>query len=166
MSLFQYPAVFATISQDWLKVAWLKVSPSVPAVESRVNQMEHTWHDPHQWFDPVDPSMQPAFSSGALPSELAPDNEPFSFDLYNDQSSYWRVGEWEKDDIWVGDDDVESDVDPEYASKMLADLYLDKYHTGNMYATDICQMSWWAMNGGMTGAVTKLAKQPGLHTSR
>ena len=104
--------------------------------------MEQTWHDPHQWIDPVNPSIEPAFSGGALPSGVAPDNELLSFDLYHDQSDYWRVGDSGQDDIWVPGD-VDSDVDPEYASNMLADMFLDRYHTGKMYATDICQMSWW-----------------------
>lgn len=102
----------------------------------------------HVW---VDPTATP------IPTSLPIQQEWIGHDLEPDC--------WDGDQ-WVGDPgQADDNTDRDAASKQLADMLLDKYHSGRWFATDICQLCWYAKQGGMTGAVADLAKRPGLHTS-
>ena len=78
--------------------------------------------------------------------------------LEADQDAYWQ------DEQFVGEPIDEDCLSPDAASKILADLYIDKLNSGKLYATDVCKFCYWAVQGGMGGAVVELARRPGLHS--
>ena len=133
---------------------------------SRSSGSHDTWVDPsfvdgalpmEEW---VEPSMEWQGGLGLPVSDdgIAHEASVFDFDSFHD---CWDGDEWVGEE--VGDDDQ---ITPEEASRILADILIDNYNRGDLFATDLCKYCYWMMRGGMVGAVTHLAKKPGLHSSR
>ena len=123
-----------------------------------------------EWVDPllpsewVDPTSVHDFS-GDVPLPAFDGNSCWEDDtmdfpgwLDSDAAALWDGEEW------IGDPDI-PDCTPLEASKQLADIWIQNYHSGKMRATEICRQAYWASKGGMPGAVTELAKRSGFPSS-
>ena len=125
----------------------------------------NTWRDQNdstEWIDPgtgADPLVPDTSDDGLLVPATVDVQPTFSMDFDLDTQSSW------KDNEWVGAPIDEAVVSKEEASKMVADIFIEKYYAGAMFATDICKISWWLKKAGIEGGVADLAKPPGLHTS-
>ena len=117
-----------------------------------------TWVDPTGLDNPV--WVAPASVSDRLPSDPSADvwmDPTVSFDQ---DGSYWDGDEW------LGEAPGDPKLSKEYASRDLAELFLEKYHSGKWPATDICKIAYLVTEGGMIGPATAFAKRPGLHSSK
>ena len=114
---------------------------------------------PEVWFDCNPPPTRAEFEFvlGTYPAIDEPTGCSWG---ETDESAYWNdSGEWTGDVI-------DGEVSPEQATKLMADMMLDKWARGAMWATTLCKLCHWAKLGGMGGPIAELALRPGLHSSR
>ena len=128
------------------------------------------WVDPSiggegtEWVDACPPSIRlEAFDIGGELPDNSDDGVPEArvFDCEVDDDECWDGEDWLGEAVGPGEV-----ISAEEASRILSDILIDKFNRGSMYATDICKMCYWMKLGGMIGAVTELARRPGLHPSR